>query len=231
MKHETSKVSFEEVVKAYKNVGVFHNKVLHEYLEERPSDADINEFFIKKVIRDKNLLFESDYSVEELINKEGFLQADTLEEVEKKQDVRLSDLFKKTYQKIESTIEEGTNVKELKSELDSLSKAYFSELEVDYEKFALIAMIEVGKASFEYWTTNLEKWKSTINNEIIQGKKVHPVAKADAQGAAMGAVTGAIGGALWGGPVGAFAFGIYSSATTCSARSTIAAVKEVAKGK
>ncbi len=155
------------------------------------------------------------------------MQADTLEEVEKKQDVRLSDLFKKTYQKIESTIEDGTNVKELKSELDSLSKAYFSELEVDYEKFALIAMIEVGKASFEYWTTNLEKWKSTINNEIIQGKKVHPVAKADA----IAAATGAIGGALWGGPIGAFALGIYNSAASSSAASTIAAVKQVAKGK
>jgi hypothetical protein len=111
---------------------------------------------------------------------------------------------------------------EFESKLTQIRDEYLSQLTTDEEKIAVISAVNVALSSYQYWSANIDSWRSLLLEKFpidevpMTPGSGSPTSKKFAYDDAIGAISGAINGAVEGtvlGPGGSLAGGILGAAT------------------
>lgn len=125
----------------------------------------------------------------------------------------ISEQFVSSKNKIKEIILNSSKSDITKNELELIRESLVASVESEAEKIAIAGMIEIGIASSEYWSTNLNEWNEVIgyDNGRLNTKPTDwkEVAWADAVGAVVGAIKGAIKGTVFGAAYGAACGGLW----------------------
>lgn len=229
-------MELEELQSEFRKVGEFHNMALEKYFQSHPEkDANHEEqfkAFLAQLLEENSndlcgdCLMSETYLVEGLNDKSN---EELMTSLEDEFNFEFSEVYKEAVYQVEEILSQDAAADEIGQKVDEVVASHFGAINNDIEKIGLVAMAEVGKASYSYWQSHLQLWDEQYDDGVIMADTDHPVAKADAWGAKVGAVKGGVAGAFSGGAIGAFAGAILGSATSATIKSFTAAFKEVLK--